>query len=173
MKGKQIKKKICLLGLYGVGKTSLVRQFVYNKFEEKYLSTIGVNISKKSIELTNDFNENILLEFFIWDIANIEKFDTVTQSYLSGAHGAIVVSDILRESIIPQTIEYTNKFLEINNNSKIILVGNKFDLADKNSFDSDNYISKLSSLNLPFYFTSAKTGENVENVFHSLGKSLI
>lgn len=114
-----------------------------------------------------------MLEFFIWDIANIEKFDTVTQSYLSGAHGAIVVSDILRESIIPQTIEYTNKFLEINNNSKIILVGNKFDLADKNSFDSDNYISKLSSLNLPFYFTSAKTGENVENVFHSLGKSLI
>lgn len=106
-----------------------------------------------------------MLEFFIWDIANIEKFDTVTQSYLSGAHGAIVVSDILRESIIPQTIEYTNKFLEINNNSKIILVGNKFDLADKNSFDSDNYISKLSSLNLPFILRAQKPAKMLKMYF--------
>ena len=173
MKGKQIKKKICLLGLYGVGKTSLVRRFVHNKFEEKYLSTIGVHISKKSINFLDSKNSNEKnVELFIWDIANIEKFDSVTRNYVNGAHGAIIVTDISRPITIEQTNEIANSFLTINPDSKIIFVGNKIDLAD-NNFDQDNYIANYKSFKTSFLFSSAKTGENVENIFHQLGEKLL
>ncbi|MFZ1291659.1 MAG: Rab family GTPase [Melioribacteraceae bacterium] len=168
------KKKVCLLGSYGVGKTSLVRRFVYNKFEEKYLSTIGVHISRKTVHLNeseiNKFEKEI--DLFIWDIANIEKFDSVTKSYINGAHGAIIVTDITRPNTIIQSIDYANIFLELNPKAKIIFVGNKFDLSDTIQFDKEKYISNFKSYKTNFSFSSAKTGENVEEIFNILGEKL-
>lgn len=168
-----IKKKICLLGSYGVGKTSLVQRFVYNKFEEKYLSTIGVHISKKKINLSNK-NSNIKnsIELFIWDISNIEKFDAIGKIYFNGAHGAIIVTDITRPITIEKTIEFTNTFLQINPNAVIKFVGNKIDLAE-NDFDKEKYLTNFNSFDNSFSFTSAKTGENVENVFKQLAEKLL
>jgi small GTP-binding protein len=169
-----IKKKICLLGSYGVGKTSLVQRFVYNKFDEKYLSTIGVNISRKTIQLNeseiSDFVKKI--DLFIWDIANIEKFDSVAKSYLNGAHGAIIVSDISRPNTINQCIEQANNFLELNPKAKILFIGNKLDLAENVIFDKEKYHLNFKSFKSNVEFASAKTGKNVEEIFSILGEKL-
>lgn len=173
MEKKELKKKVCLLGLYSVGKTSMVRQFVYNKFEEKYLSTIGVHISKKKLTLETRSSTNEI-EFFIWDIANIDKFDSVVSSYLRGAHGAIIVTDVTRPNTIEHTKDFSEKFLDINPDSKIVFVGNKLDLIDEKGFDKESYISSIcpdKSNNV--LFTSAKTGENISEVFVKLGKQII
>jgi len=170
----EIKKKICLLGGYGVGKTSLVRRFVYNKFEEKYLSTLGVHISKKKIKLRrNDNDSSIYVELFIWDIANIEKFDLIVNNYLRGAHGAIIVSDISRPKTAESSSELLNKFLKVNNNAKYIFVGNKIDLIANTEFDKDNFVSKIPNGKSHFHFASAKTGENIEAIFSNLCLQLI
>lgn len=169
-----IKKKICLLGSYGVGKTSLVQRFVHNKFDEKYLSTIGVNISRKTIQLNeseaNDFVKKI--ELFIWDIANIEKFDFVAKSYINGAHGALIVFDISRTNTINQCVEQARNFLEFNPKAKVVFIGNKLDLSDKVIFDKEKYLMNFNSYKTNVEFVSAKTGQNVEEIFNILGEKL-
>jgi small GTP-binding protein len=172
MENQIIKKKICLLGLYSVGKTSMVRQFVYNKFEDKYLSTIGVHISKKKLNI--DIKEDKQsIEFFIWDIANINKFDNVVNNYLRGAHGAIIVTDISRPKTIENIKEFADNFLEINPKAKILFVGNKIDLVDELKFDKDAYISSVCDNSNNVLFTSAKTGENIDEVFKKLGEQIV
>jgi small GTP-binding protein len=172
MENQIIKKKICLLGLYSVGKTSMVRQFVFNKFEDKYLSTIGVHISKKKLNI--DIREDIqAIEFFIWDIANIDKFDNVVNNYFRGAHGAVIVTDVTRPRTIENIKEFSDKFLEINPKAKIIFVGNKIDLVDELKFDKESYISSVCDISYNLLFTSAKTGENIEEVFIKLGEQII
>ncbi len=82
--------KICLLGDYAVGKTSLVRRFVYNMFEDKYLSTIGVKVSRKVVAVPRG-DDVVELVLMLWDLAGSEEFDSVRASYLRGAAGALVV----------------------------------------------------------------------------------
>ena len=83
-----LKKKICLIGAFAVGKTSLVRQYVYSLFSEKYLSTVGVKIDKKLLVM--DGRE---LELIIWDLHGEDDFQSVRMSYLRGASGCIYVVD--------------------------------------------------------------------------------
>jgi len=87
-----IQKKVCLLGDFSVGKTSLSERFVYDRFSGRYLSTIGVKISRKPINISKD----IMLNMLIWDLAGSEEFSGVQSSYLQGAQGAILVCDLTR-----------------------------------------------------------------------------
>lgn len=164
-----------MLGSLAVGKTSLVRRFVYNKFEEKYLSTIGVQISEKTLPpIKNDATETFeQIRFIIWDIALVDKFDDVIKNYFRGAHGAIVVFDVTRSQTLDEIDNYVKPFLTMNPKSKLILVGNKIDLIPK----IDGYSESLSPIaqkyNAPSMLTSAKTTENVEQSFQVLGNLIL
>ena len=92
---KAISKKVCLLGDFAVGKTSLVRRFVLNIFEDRYLSTIGVKVSRKTV-VTPGPGDLIELTLMLWDLAGSEEFDQVRASYLRGASGAVLVCDLTR-----------------------------------------------------------------------------
>ena len=96
-----ISKKICLVGDFSVGKTSLIRRFVENKFSDRYLSTVGVKISRKSIEVETAIASQ-LVNLLIWDIEGQTKFQSIATSYLKGASGSIIVADITR----PETLEH-------------------------------------------------------------------
>lgn len=166
-----IQKKICILGAAGVGKTSLTAQFVYSKFSEKYLSTMGVKIDRKQV-LVNEKQVNLM----IWDIHGEEKYKTVATSYLRGASGIMTVIDGTR----PETLDTAKIILErVENNlgtiPNVFLV-NKADLSDAWCM-SDSAIQALSNLqkysNAPIYRTSAKTGENVEASFLALADMLL
>lgn len=161
-----INKKICMLGSFGVGKTSLVRRFVFDEFQEDYHSTIGVLIHKKTISLKEE--DNSFLNFILWDIAHIEKFNDVIKTYFRGSHGAIVVFDVTRSQSFKEVDVYLKPYLNINPQSKLIFVGNKVDLVDKQSYNMEQLLQLSKTYKAPSFLTSSKSGENVNKLFHSL-----
>lgn len=171
-----ISKKICLIGDFGVGKTSLIRRFVDRQFSDRYLSTVGVKISRKSIELSNlEQEKNITLQLLIWDIEGSTKFKGVSASYFQGAKGAIIVGDVTRPESLENISEHIQAFLKVNPQGKTVVALNKSDLIDA------EYLEKYCQLysfndNKSFvstYASSAKTGTNVDEIFQSLAHSMI
>lgn len=163
-----ISKKICMVGDFGVGKTSLIRRFVDRQFSDQYLSTVGVKISRKLLESVN-------LQLLIWDLEGHTKFKAITPSYLQGASGAVIVADVSRIETLERLPEHIQLFLSINPKSSIVIALNKSDLIDEEE------LSKLTELVqenhqeqvLKIYTTSAKTGSYVDEIFHTLGHKII
>ncbi len=153
-------KKVCLIGRFAVGKTSLVKQYIDNQFGDKYKTTVGVSISKKEIILNG---EDVSL--VIWDIAGFEKDGHYTY-YLRGVHGLIWVVD----GTEPESIEILKKINEtlpdINDVPSVCFI-NKHDLVDE-WIISGEMIEKLEKSHDKVLLTSAKTGENVESGFNHL-----
>lgn len=171
---KVLKKKICLIGSFGVGKTSLIRRFVYDEFDDKYLSTIGVKVSKKILAPHEGVNSKLYqLELLIWDIEGHEKNLPVIEEYFAGSTGAIAVADVSREDTIEQLDRILKEYLKVASESKIVIVGNKIDL-DLDKTDIKKSISQYADgLNINTFFTSAKTGEMVEETFTHLGEMIV
>ncbi len=159
-----ISKKVIITGSFGVGKTSLFNKFVYSKFDEKYLTTIGVKVDKKLINIDGQD-----LNLLIWDIAGEISQDKVPHSYFLGTSGVIYVFDLTRPITVKNLetdLEYLKKIAP---GISIKIVGNKRDLVDEQGIK--DFIS-LTDVSFDF-LTSAKTGEDIEEMFFSLGKDLI
>ena len=159
-----IGKKVILTGSFGVGKTSLFNQFIHQKFSDKYLTTIGVKVNKKAVQIGE-----VEVSLLIWDIAGEVTQDKVPTSYFLGASGIIYVVDLSRPLTfdnIDLDLKYLNKLLP---GAKIKLVGNKKDLL------SDDELAQVGDKTVvPLdIVTSAKTGENVEQLFLSLAEEMI
>ena len=161
------KKKVCMLGALGVGKTSLVRQFILGIFSEKYHSTIGVKIDQK-IVFVNDIEVTLLL----WDIHGENGFNKIKSTYFMGASGVILVIDGTRKET--QNTARTLNILvkETIGDVPSILLINKSDLVNEWEFD-DKSIEILKTEFDSVYITSAKSGSNVETTFEELTKMMI
>ncbi len=158
-----IQKKICLLGDFAVGKTSLIRRFVHNEFSENYLTTIGVHISKKEISL-----ESGSLVLIIWDLAGNDGFQRTAASYMVGAAGAIFVGDLSRSETINSLPSQISSFKSANPDASFVVALNKTDLMP-HPVDANEIASKAGLPDgLSIFLTSCKIGENVEDVFSSL-----
>ena len=160
-----------MLGSFGVGKTSLVRRFIHNEFIEDYHSTMGVHIQKKSISFTKDASSGINL--ILWDIAHIEEFNRVIKDYFRGSSGAVVVFDVTRLQSFSETDLYLKPFLELNPKSKLIFVGNKIDLIDKNSYKMEQLLQISKTYKSASILTSAKENENVTELFHKIAALMV
>jgi small GTP-binding protein len=156
-------KKVILVGHFGVGKTSLVQQFVHSKFSETYLTTIGVKIDKKTINL-----DGMEVNLLIWDIAGETAQNKVPKSYQLGAHGVLYVFDLSRPSTYNNLHEQLNYLKELLPTVPIEILANKKDLLTEQETQKI-----LNELALDIKTTSAKTGENVEEAFMRLTKSMI
>lgn len=167
-----LSKKVCLLGDYAVGKTSLVRRFVYDLFDDKYLSTIGVKVSRKVIVLPRN-GDLVELTLMLWDLAGSEEYNSVRASYLRGAAGAIIVCDLTRPASLDNVLRYAAELQRINPGARLIIAGNKEDLRDQRQVTDEEIVGRAAALHAPHYLTSAKTGTNVEAVFRHLGQLLI
>jgi small GTP-binding protein len=172
-----ISKKICLVGDFGVGKTSLIRRFVDRQFSDKYLSTVGVKISRKTVDLA-EINSKITgsVQLLIWDIEGHTKFKAIAPSYLQGASGVVIVADVTRQETVERLPEHINLFLSVNPKGSIVIAFNKIDLIDSTELehllklapDLKQYEQILSS-----YKTSAKTGDDVDRIFYELSQKFI
>jgi small GTP-binding protein len=161
--------KLCLLGEYAVGKTSLVRRFVYNLFEDKYLSTIGVKVSRKVVAVPRG-DEVIELVVMLWDLAGSEEFDSVRASYLRGAAGALVVCDVTQRATLAAVPRYVDQLRALNPRAAIVLAANKQDLAEQRMLSEDELVRTAAELGAGYIPTSAKTGAGVEEAFRHLGR---
>jgi small GTP-binding protein len=164
---RTIQKKVCLLGDFAVGKTSLIRRFVEGRFDEKYLSTIGVNISRKSVTRP-DYTLNLL----IWDLAGGDDYTEAAASYLRGAAGALIVCDLTREETLAAYERYATQLRAVNAKAALVFVANKVDLADQRAISDESLQSATDHLGGPCHFTSAKTGQQVEDAFRSLAERI-
>jgi small GTP-binding protein len=159
-----ISKKVILTGSFGVGKTSLFNQFIFNQFSDKYLTTIGVKVNKKVINIGGED-----LSLLLWDIAGEVSQDKVPTSYFLGASGIIYVIDLTRPSTFVNIKSDLALMKELLPYAEIRIVGNKKDLVPEADFEQ-----VLAGISVkPDFVTSAKTGENVEMLFFELGKAMI
>jgi len=159
-----ISKKVILTGSFGVGKTSIFEQFLYSKFSKKYLTTIGVNVDKKVIQVNSKE-----LSLIVWDIAGEVKQDKVPNSYFLGTSAIIYVFDVTRKSTYEGLDTDLNHLQKMLPKGIISIVGNKIDLVN------DEFIEDLKAkIPRPWdILTSAKTGENVEQLFREIGTKLL
>ncbi len=154
--------KIIFCGDFSVGKTSLIRRFVENRFEEDYISTIGVQLSKKTVLLS----EKTKLNFIIWDIGGQRQFDLNRTRFYNGANAAFIVVDRTRPDNL-KSIEkwYSELKKAIPITIPIVIVGNKSDLKDEIVISEEEIKDVAKQFGFHFILTSALTGENVNDAF--------
>ena len=171
-----VSKKICLLGDFSVGKTSLIRRFVERQFSDQYLSTIGVKISRKDVECQlTDSHKQITVQMLIWDLEGNTKFKAITPMHLQGASGAVIVADVNRQVTIEHISDHVQCFLSVNPKGSIIVALNKSDLLDEEELLKilEPVSFKLPEQVIRSYSTSAKTGAQVDKIFQRLAHQII
>ena len=156
-----IRKKILLLGDFSVGKTSLVKRYVDGAFDDKYLTTIGVKISKKLVEV-----DGVECELLIWDVEGSTPSKKISLGYYRGASGAIFVTDITRKETIENLQEHKDIFLAENPNAHYVTAYNKADMLSEIARERIVVEDDV-------FITSAKNDENVEELFVELVKKMM
>jgi small GTP-binding protein len=169
----RIKRKILLLGDGAVGKTSLIRRFVVDKFSDAYITTIGTKVTKKDMRLESPGRATDLT-FMIWDVLGQKGYKGIQESSFQGAKGALLVYDVTRPETA-QTIRayWVPRLTKISGPIPAVLVGNKIDLSEsrRDAQEVLEYFTEV--LNIHGLLGSAKTGENVEAAFLTLAKAIV
>ncbi|WP_434658690.1 Rab family GTPase [Sulfurimonas sp. NW9] len=166
-----ITKKVVLIGDFATGKTSLIRRYVDNQFSDDYLTTIGVKISKKYVQVS----EELELQLMIWDIEGRTDVKDTNPAYVLGAHGVIVVGDITRQSSIDNISLHLKLAQNLLKNVPAVVALNKADLLIENTQIKSTVSQLRDSLEKveEIFETSAKDGRNVEELFLSLSKAIL
>ncbi|OLS14541.1 MAG: small GTP-binding protein [Promethearchaeota archaeon CR_4] len=163
--------KVILCGDYQVGKTSLIRRYVEEKFMDSYATTIGVDITKKTISIA----EGCQVEFLIWDIAGQRKqFHAYRSRFYAGASCVFIVYDKTRPDSFASIDYWLNDIKSVITESiTIMLVGNKSDLVSQEKIMVSQLATKAAELGVPFIETSAKTGENITEAFTYMAYQIV
>jgi small GTP-binding protein len=161
-----LQKKICMLGGFAVGKTSLVSRFVSSIFSDNYLTTVGVKIDKKSIPVDSG-----TMNLMLWDLAGEDEFQTVRDSYLRGASGYLLVADGTRYATLDTVVTLQQRAETIVGRVPFLLLMNKADLDREWQVD-ERALVKLAERGWPIVKTSAKTGVGVEDAFVKLARAM-
>lgn len=162
-----IKKKICMLGIFAVGKTSLVQRFVRSIFSDRYLTTVGVKIDKKTVVVGGQ-----QVDLMLWDLQGEDDFQKVQMSYVRGSSGYLLVADGTRSSTLEGALHLKETLDQEIGRVPFLLLVNKADLIDEWELN-DRQFTNLLTENWTIMRTSAKTGEGVEEAFRNLAKKIM
>ncbi|UCF08102.1 MAG: GTP-binding protein [Thermoplasmata archaeon] len=168
--------KICLVGEGGVGKTSLIKRFVYDEFSDKYITTIGTKITKKQVTLKHPTKRLLVkVRMLIWDIMGQQGFRQMLQdAYFFGCQGVVAVCDITRKDTLKLMDDWIKAVYSVADEVPIVFLANKADLKNEATF-SLKTMKKFASeyKNAYAFLSSAKTGKNVELAFKTLGDEVL
>lgn len=161
-----IRLKACMVGSHGVGKTSLVRRFVHSVFGQRYHETIGVKIDTKTVQVGG--REVVLV---LWDMAGLDRLDSLTESYLRGASGYLLVADGTREATLYTALELQAAVDRLLGAAPFACLLNKSDLEDE--WELAGADAELAGRGWDVVVTSAKTGAGVEEAFTRLAGRML
>jgi len=162
-----IQKKVCMVGVFATGKTSLVQRFVHSLFSAKYHSTVGVKIDRKQVQVGTE-QVNLLL----WDIEGRTAEQEIPESYLKGAHAVLYVADGTRRETFEQLFSLRDHVRSAAGDVPSIVALNKYDLKGQWVVSADDG-RKLIGGGFHMLTTSAKTGEGVEDAFRWLATATL
>ena len=162
-----IQKKICMLGGFAVGKTSLVRRFVTNVFSEHYHTTIGVTVEKKTVTVEQ---QDVML--MLWDLYGEDEFQHVRESYFRGSSGYILVMDGTRKATLDTACLLQQTVVRTVGPLPFVAIINKSDLQSEWEID-EPAIKQLQEQGWQVLFGSAKLGQGVEELFGRLAGMLL
>lgn len=161
-----IEKKICMLGAFAVGKTSLVRRFVTSCFSEQYQTTIGVTVDKKSLTV-----DDTHLTLVLWDLYGEDEFQKLRRSYLRGSAGYLLVLDGLRRPTLDIALRIQESVTDELGPIPFVALVNKHDRRAEWEL-TDHDLAELAQRGWPVLMSSAKTGQGVEDAFTTLSRAL-
>jgi hypothetical protein len=162
-----LQKKICMLGAFGVGKTSLMRRFVETIFSDNYLTTVGVKLDKKTITVAGE-----TVNLILWDIAGEDDTAAVRTTYLRGSAGYLLVVDGTRAGTLDVARAINARAEAEIGKLPFLLLVNKCDLREEWTIPESTF-DELAGLGWTVRFTSAKTGESVEAAFQELAERVV
>ena len=168
------KLKVGLIGDSKVGKTSLVRRFVLDQFDDEYVRTIGAKVSKKEVLLPLSRNRRMRVDMMIWDVIGERNVaELYMESRFEGIQGILAVCDVTRNGTLSSVDGWTSSVFDVAGKVPIYILVNKMDLEDQFEIERSDVVKCSKSLGSPFIFTSAKTGENVGRVFGELAQRIL
>ena len=157
--------KILLLGDSEVGKSCFLMRYSENVFIENYITTIGLDYKLKTVKL--DTGKTIKVQ--LWDTAGQDKYRTIAKNYYKGSHGILLLYDITKQSSFDNIREWVRDIKEeVNEKAILFLIGNKIDMEDQRKIPKEKGVELAEEFKIPFFEASAKSGENVDEVFKAL-----
>src|SRR2546427_9751837 len=172
---RRMKMKVCLVGEAAVGKTSLIRRYVLDDFDDKYIQTLGTKVSKKELQVPRPKGDDPLkVDMTIWDIMGQKGFrELLKEAYFYGARGILAVCDVTRRATLDDLDDWIEGVYSVTGKIPIQFLANKWDLRDRAEFGEAEIEQVTRAYGAPFSLTSAKTGENVEPSFTSLAERIL
>ncbi len=162
--------KILMLGDSEVGKSCFLMRYSDNVFVENYITTIGLDYKLKTIKL----DSGKVIKVQLWDTAGQDKYRTIAKNYYKGSHGILLLYDITKISSFENIREWIQDIRqEVSPKSIIFLIGNKIDLTDQRKISKEQGEELAEEFKIPFFEASAKSGENVDEVFKALYEKII
>ncbi len=169
---KHLKSKICLVGEKAVGKTSLIRRYVLDMFDDQYITTIGTRVSKKEARVFLPERDLLVdVDMQIWDIMGEKGFrELLKEAYFYGANGILAVADLTRRKTLDDLDDWIDGVEQIVGKVPVLIAVNKSDLVSSSQYGERDIEQVARAFDCPFLLTSAKSGSNVEEVFRRIGQ---
>ena len=159
------KFRVVLLGEAAVGKTSLVRRYTENVFDEEYKQTIGTTFATKDIDVTDGEGNVRKVRLNIWDMGGQSTYRELRRQFMKGASGAVIVYDVTRPETFMAMNNWFESFKEVCPDSPVIISANKVDLAESRMVPQEPGMMLRDWFQAEYFETSAKTGDEVSKVF--------
>ncbi len=174
MRSEVLKAKICLVGDLAVGKTSLIRRFVLDAFDDHYQTTLGANVTKKALRIAipeKDLEASV--DLTIWDIMGQPGFqELLREAYFYGARGVLAVADVTRRSTLIDLAGWIDSVEKVVGKVPVFVAVNKADLKDQADFGAKEIKGIAEAYQAESIKTSAKTGAGVEEAFQRIGSAV-
>jgi len=171
MEKNRAKVKVCLAGEPMVGKTSLIRRYVVDEYDDRYIATLGAKVTKKELDSDHGKSAVTMILWDIWGNKNVREL--LKDAYYHGAHGIIAVCDVTRPETLDELDGWAHAIRSVAGEIPVCLLANKVDLVEEQLLKEANVKAFAAARGWPFYFTSAKTGEHVEEAFGAMVETIL